>query len=248
MIPGLSTPGSRTATPEMAAGWGNWEGSDSWETGDCTSWRDWFPYSPALLTSRGWASGSPRSPQPLLGLDSETICLAQTLLSKGPVTRHNWSPCDCMQQPQRLLCTGDPLPTSCWKEGGGFPGDGGSRLHSSWVLAPFPRHPGSHMPWFDHGELLLHQAGRASVAVTHPAPLSSRQEEKEEAKLPPVAACSGSHRAAQGWEGTGKAKPSTRSPPRPPGSRNPYLKPLLCRDARRDAGAVSSPRTDLALG
>lgn len=43
---------------------------------------DWFPCSPALSTSRGWALGSPRSPQSLLWRDGETVCLAQTLLPK----------------------------------------------------------------------------------------------------------------------------------------------------------------------
>ena len=62
---------------------------------------------------------------------------------------------------------------------------------------------------------------RASVAVTHPRPLSSEQVEKEGAKLPPVAACTGACRAAQGWEGAGDKVPSTRSPPRPPGARTP---------------------------
>lgn len=34
MIPSLLVPGSRAAVLELAVGWGNWEGPESWGTGN----------------------------------------------------------------------------------------------------------------------------------------------------------------------------------------------------------------------
>lgn len=59
MIPAET--GNKIAATELAVGWGNWEGPDSWGTGGCTG-RGWFACSPALSTSAGCTSVSPRSP------------------------------------------------------------------------------------------------------------------------------------------------------------------------------------------
>lgn len=50
----------------------------------------------------------------------------------------------------------------------------------------------------------------AGVSVTHPRPLSSEQEQKEGAQLPPVA--TGVRQTEPFWEGTGEEVPSAPSP------------------------------------
>ncbi|XP_029888817.1 uncharacterized protein LOC115349137 [Aquila chrysaetos chrysaetos] len=217
------------------------------------------PCFPALSTPRGWASGSPRSPRPLLRRGGETMCPAQMLPQ-----RDRYPPWGHATHPGT---TGPPVaagnsPSSNSASGTHRPPAAGSKTEASLRMEAATSAPARFsLPSQDTlgptwrgltvgscscGKRQL--VPRASVAVTHPRPLSSEQEEKEGAKLPPVAAGTGSHRAAQGWEGAGEESPSTLSPPRPPGARTSLWKPLFCRDARRDPGAVFSPRTDRAPG
>lgn len=70
------------------------------------------------------------------------------------------------------------------------------------------------MTWFDPKRCSCIEqqlARRAGVAATHPRPLSSEQEQKEGAQLPPVATCTGVRQTAQFWEGAGEEVPSAPS-------------------------------------
>lgn len=110
--------------------------------------------------------------------------------------------------------------------------------------------------------MLLHQAqpaGRAGGAVTHPRPLSSEQEQKEGAQLPPVATCTGARQTLPFGEGAGQEAPSASSPQPPPlsplpSSPSPQPPPLSLleaphlQDCQGDPGAVPISRTDPTLG
>lgn len=96
--------------------------------------------------------------------------------------------------------------------------------------------------------MLLHQAQparRAGGAGTHPRPLSSEQEQKEGAQLPPVATCTGARQTLPFGEGAGEEAPSAPSPQPPPLS---LLEAPHLQDCQGDPGAVPISRTDGALG
>lgn len=216
------------------------------------------PCFPALSTSRGWASGSRRCPQPLLRRDGETMCPAPMLPQRDryppwgrathpdttgpPVAAGNSPSSNSASGTHRPPAAGSKTEPSLRMEAA-TSAPAGFLLPSQDTLGPTWR--GLTMGSCSCGKQQL--VPKARVAVTHPRPLSSEQE-KEGAKLPPVAACTGSHRAAQGWEGEGRTLDPFPLPgllePGPP----PPWKPLFCKDARRDPGAVFGPRTDRAPG